>query len=220
MPINDAATDSLGLLCPGELRLQLRALEAALLRDARRQRRRWRYRVNRGKVRFDREARDAQRRLKQSLRAFLRQSSLRNALTAPLIYSLAVPLVLADLWITLYQWLCFPAYGIARVRRRDYFALDRHRLGYLNAIEKVNCTYCSYANGLIAYIREIAARTEQYWCPIKHGRRARSPHLLYPLFAEYGDAAGYHEHTAQLRAALGASRGQRKSPMRRRNVLR
>ena len=189
-----------------DLLVRLRATEAAFARDARRQRARWRYRIERRRIMFDREARAAHRRFRQSIAAFLRESSLINALTAPLIYSVAVPFVLADAWITLYQWICFPLYGIARVPRRDYFVLDRHKLAYLNAIEKVNCTYCSYANGTIAYIREIAARTEQYWCPIKHGGRVRAPHAHYPLFPEYGDAAGYRAEAPALRAALGRPR--------------
>ena len=196
-----------------DLLRRFRSAEAALLNDARHQRARWGYRVNRGRVRFDHEAREAQRRLKQGLLAFLRESSVGNALTAPLIYSLAVPLALADIWITTYQWLCFPIYGIGRVRRRDYFVVDRHKLGYLNAIEKVNC---SYATGLIAYIREIAARTEQYWCPIKHGRRVRSPHPTNPLFADYGDAAGYRERGPELREALSRRRQPRVSGARKR----
>jgi hypothetical protein len=189
-----------------DLLARLRATEAAFARDARRQRARWRYRIERRRIRFDREARAAQRRFRQSMAAFLRDSSLTNALTAPLIYSLAVPLVLADAWITLYQWICFPLYGVARVRRRDYFVVDRHKLAYLNAIEKVNCTFCSYANGMIAYIREIAARTEQYWCPIKHGGRVRTPHAQYALFPEYGDAAAYRTDAPALRAALRQQR--------------
>jgi hypothetical protein len=36
---------------------------------------------------------------------------------------------------------------MARVPRRRYFAVDRHKLAHLNGIEKVNCTFCSYANG-------------------------------------------------------------------------
>lgn len=216
---NDRSIGPLDLLAADDLRRHLRAAEAAILRDARRQRIRWRYRVRRGRVRFDSEVRDAQRRLKQGLGAFLRQSSAGNVLTAPLIYSLAVPLLLADIWITMYQWICFPVYGIPRVRRRDYFVLDRYRLGYLNAIEKVNCTYCSYANGLIAYIREIAARTEQYWCPIKHGRRVRSPHQRYLLFADFGDAAGYRVRSGKLRTAL-AGRHRRTITFARRNGLR
>jgi hypothetical protein len=59
-------------------------------------------------------------------------------LTAPVIYALLVPFVLLDLWVTLYQWVCFPIYGMPRVPRRRYFMIDRHELEYLNAIEKVN----------------------------------------------------------------------------------
>ena len=39
--------------------------------------------------------------------------------------------------------------------------IDRYALSYLNVIEKLNCVYCEYVNGLIAYVQEIAARTEQ-----------------------------------------------------------
>ena len=28
------------------------------------------------------------------------------------------------------------------------------------------CARRGYANGLMAYVREVAVRTEQYWCPI------------------------------------------------------
>ena len=46
--------------------------------------------------------------------------------------------------------------------RGQYIVIDRHRLKYLNAIEKLNCVYCGYGNGVIAYARDIAGRTEQY----------------------------------------------------------
>jgi len=39
-----------------------------------------------------------------------------------------------------------------------------------------------YENGLAGYFREIAARTEQYWCPIKHARRIKAAHGRYPRF--------------------------------------
>ena len=101
--------------------------------------------------------------------------SLLSLLTAPVIYSLIVPLAILDLWTTVYQWVCFYVYGIDRVPRRAHFVIDRHKLSYLNAIEKANCTFCSYATGLIAYVREVAARTEQYWGPIKHARALPTP---------------------------------------------
>ena len=109
-----------------------------------------------------------------------------------------IPLVLLDVFVTIYQTVCFPAYGIPKVRRRDYLIFDRHHLAYLNALEKFNCAYCSYANGLIAYVREIAGRTEQYWCPIKHARRAIGAHSAYATFEDYGDAEGYKKWLEQF----------------------
>jgi hypothetical protein len=110
--------------------------------------------------------------------------------------------VLFDLSITLYQYICFSAYRVPRVRRRDYFVIDRYQLSYLNGIEKINCVYCGYGNGLMAYSREIVSRTEQYWCPIKHARRIRDAHARYERFAEYGDAMNYQAHLKHLRQEL------------------
>ena len=139
---------------------------------------------------------------RQSIPAYILEGNVLSLLTAPIIYSLLLPFLMLDLWITLYQWVCFPIYGIARVPRRWYFAMDRHKLAYLNGIEKVNCTFCSYANGVIAYVREVAARTEQYWCPIKHGRDIATPHQRYHVFVDYGDAAGYRDSLSGLRKDL------------------
>ena len=138
----------------------------------------------------------------QRIPGFIRQSSPLNLLTAPIIYSLIAPIALLDLWITIYQALCFPVYGIARVHRSTYIVIDRQHLGYLNAIEKVNCVYCAYANGVFAYVREVAGRTEQYWCPIRHVKRVRAPHTHYHEFVAFGDAQGYHRELPLLRAKL------------------
>jgi hypothetical protein len=180
----------------------LREAEEALLSDVHEQQRRWRYRVHRRRVWFDKEVRRTHRQLKQSIPAFLRHGSLLNLLTTPIIYALAVPFLLLDISVTAYQWLCFPIYGIALVRRRAYFVIDRHKLAYLNTIEKANCMYCSYANGVIGYVREIAARTEQYWCPIKHSRPIPTPHAHYQLFFDYGDAEGYRRGLPAIRRTL------------------
>ena len=88
------------------------------------------------------------------------------------------------------------------MHRRDYFVYDRAYLGYLNIIEKINCGYCSYGNGLISYIREIVGRTEQYWCPIKHARRVLHAHPYYDGFVDYGDAEIYRQELKRLRAEL------------------
>jgi hypothetical protein len=183
--------------------------EEDLKREVEEQQRRWQYRIRRGRVWFDKERREAHRRLRQSIPAYIRSGNVLSLLTAPIIYSLLLPLIAIDLWVTLYQSICFRVYGIARVPRRQYFTIDRHKLAYLNGIEKVNCTFCSYANGLLAYVREVAARTEQYWCPIKHARTIPVPHSRYHLFFDYGDAERYRRDLMPLRDAL------RRAPSRR-----
>lgn len=154
------------------------------------------------KVRFEREVLAAQRRLKQGLLHYLSEASPLAVLTAPIVYIGIVPLLLLDGFLWLYQAVCFPVYGITKVRRRDCFVFDRSHLGYLNAIEKLNCVYCSYGNGVAAYFREIIGRTEQYWCPIKHARRALHAHPYYHGFTDFGDAEAYRRELAALRREL------------------
>lgn len=135
--------------------------------------------------------------------------ALRNGLTVltgPLIYALLVPLVLLDVAVSAFQTVTFPIYGVARVPRRRYFVFDRHKLRYLTFVDRINCSYCSYANGLIAYVREVAARTEQYWCAIKHDRTVLAPHERYRRFAAYGDAADYGRRWPALRNDLRSLR--------------
>lgn len=163
---------------------------------------RWHYRIDAGRVHFEHDVRAAHRRMKQGLLRFLRHSSIPSILTAPLIYSMVLPIALLDLWLSIYQAVCFRVYGISVVKRSAYIVIDRHYLEYLNGIEKINCVYCGYANGVFAYAREIAARTEQYWCPIRHAKRVQSPHAHYRDFVDYGDAEAYQKELPQLRRSL------------------
>jgi hypothetical protein len=129
-------------------------------------------------------------------------------LTAPCVYSLLVPFLLLDVWVTAYQHVCFRAWGIGRVPRRTFFVVDRHQLPYLNAIERLNCTFCSYANGVLAYVREVAACTEQYWCPIKHAHRPEGPHRRYHEFFDFGDDVAYRTQLSAARRQLVDRRRQ------------
>lgn len=108
-------------------------------------------------------------------------------ITAPVIYSLIIPAVIMDIFVQIYQEVCFPVYGIQKVKRSDYIKNDRHRLKYLKSLRKVNCAYCAYFNGIIAFVREVAGRTEQYWCPIKHAVAPKDRHPRYENFIPYGD---------------------------------
>jgi hypothetical protein len=144
----------------------------------------------------------ADRQHRAPLISYVLRGDILTIITAPVIYSLIVPFVIMDVWVSVYQALCFRTWGVARVHRREFFSIDRQRLGYLNGFEKAHCLYCSYVNGLVAYVREIAARTEQYWCPIHDRRRGRGRHDRYGAFAPYGDGAAYREMLPSLRAKL------------------
>ena len=181
-------------------------LEREIEQELNRARERWRYRIEAGRVRFEHDVHLAHKRLKQSIPRFFRESSPLNILTAPIIYSMVLPIALIDATFSLYQALCFPLYGIAHVQRSVYIVIDRQHLAYLNGIEKLNCVYCGYANGVFAYVREIAGRTEQYWCPIRHAKAVRAPHTHYREFVDYGDAEGYHRRLPMLREQLKTER--------------
>jgi hypothetical protein len=180
----------------------MRALQDQLEQFFDEAREKFRYTLEDGRVRFNEEVRQLHRRYRVSSLRYLLDADLGSVVTAPVIYSMIVPLAFLDLAYTIYQHTCFRAYGVPRVKRRDYMVNDRHRLGYLNVIEKVNCTYCGYGNGVIAYAREIISRTEQYWCPIRHARHLVDAHRRYPRFFDYGDAEGYQQELHIKRRAL------------------
>lgn len=121
------------------------------------------------------------------------------ALSAPLIYACLVPFALLDLCLSIYQAVCFPIYGIPKVRRNHHFYYDRGLLPYLNLLERVNCLYCSYANGVASYAVEIAARTEQHWCPIKHAQPPCRPHSRYHRFLPHADPQAYRAESRRVR---------------------
>ncbi len=176
-----------------------RELEAGLEAELARLRERFRYRLQGGRARFEARSVALHESLRRGVVVFLREAPLASLLVAPVIYSLIVPLLLLDAWTALYQAVCFRAYGIAKVPRAGYFIYDRGRLGYLNAIERLNCDYCAYANGLLAYVREVGSRTEQYFCPIKHARRRLAEHARYEGFCDFGDAEAYRRDLPKLR---------------------
>lgn len=181
---------------------QIRDLEHQLESELAKQRAGLRYGLERGRALFDSEVARRHRALKRGLAEYVLNARWSVVLSAPIIYSLIVPFALVDLWVSIYQAICFRVYNIPQVKRGRYIILDRAGLPYLNALEKINCAYCSYVNGVIAYVREVGSRTEQYWCPIKHAKRMLGAHPRYAAFEEYGDGEGYHVQRAMLRAAV------------------
>lgn len=176
---------------------KIRLLESELEAELAIRRADLQYRLEGGRALFDREILRAHRKLKVGLSRYVFNAGIMKIITAPVIYSLIIPFVLVDLFVTVYQAICFPIYKIEKVQRSDYLIFDRYHLAYLNIVERVNCAYCSYCNGLLGYAREIGSRTEEYWCPIKHARRVIAAHERYSRFADYADAEAFRGRSGE-----------------------
>ena len=186
---------------------QIKQLEDELTNELHQQEDKLLFQLKGKKVEFEHSIKQAHRKLKTSVWHWLFGLRLINIITAPIIYSMIIPLVVTDLFISLYHAICFPIYKITKVKRSDYIVIDRHQLAYLNIFEKLHCIYCGYASGLIAYTREILARTELYFCPIKHARKIVGIHTRYRHFMAYGDAKNYHQKLETIRTELSKKDG-------------
>jgi len=102
-------------------------------------------------------------------RKFINRNIPGRLISLPLIWA-PFPIVLAlDIIMEIYHQICFPIYGIEKVKRSMYIQIvDRGKLKYLTWYEKIGCMYCGYVNGFLLYAKEIAGRTEKYWCGIMH----------------------------------------------------
>jgi hypothetical protein len=185
-----------------DLTRRIHDLEEALAAELAQKRERFQYRLDRSRVVFDEEVKVRHRAARERLSSFLARTRILVVVTAPAIYILIVPFVLLDLMVLFYQAVCFPVYGIVKVPRGDHIVIDRHRLAYLNGLQKLNCVYCGYANGVIGWVREVASRTEAYWCPIKHARPVMAPHGRYHRFPDFGDDRAFREKLPEIRQAL------------------
>lgn len=193
-----------------ELIERIRGLEEELELELAKKRDELRFSLENRKALFENEVLLKHKQLRTSLLRYILHAKPRHILTAPIIYPMIFPLLLLDAFVFLYQLICFPIYGIPKVRRSDYLIFDHQDLAYLNLLEKINCGYCSYANGLMSYAKEIVARTEQYWCPIKHAQRILQAHSRYSRFTDYGDGSAYRNELKNIRCDFGSGEKEEK----------
>jgi len=181
---------------------RIKALENELESELDLAREHLRYRLENKRIRFEQDVLARQRQFKVNLFRYALFPKWQHVVTAPFIYALLPIMLLLDLFASLYQAVSFPLLGIPKVKRSDYLIFDRRYLAYLNLLEMVNCAYCSYGTGLLAYLREVVARTEQYWCPIKHAERVLDTHAHYRKFVEYGDAEQFRRELDKIRREI------------------
>jgi hypothetical protein len=181
---------------------EIRALEEELRDKLHAHEARLEFRIRGRRVEFAEEIRAAHRKVRVGIIRWVASGDIRNILSAPFIFALIIPFALLDLFLCIYHAVCFRLYRLPPVPRADYVVIDRHHLHYLNILQKLNCVYCGYVNGVIAWARELASVTEQYWCPIKHARKVRGSHTRYAQFIDYGDTEAMAVRVVDLREEL------------------
>jgi len=178
---------------------KIKVLETELIEELQKQEEEFSYEIRKRRVFFEENVIIRHKEYAKRLFNYISDAPLKHIISAPFVWICIIPTLLMDVTISFYQAVCFPIYNIPKVKRQDYIFFDRQYLQYLNLIEKINCAYCSYVNGLIAYLQEIAARTEQFWCPIKHARHIKTLHSRYQRFVSYGDAQTYRSQVNIIR---------------------
>jgi len=182
-----------------EIARKIKELEEELATEFKKKEEEFFYKIENEKIRFEEKIiKEGRLKIISSLQ-YLSSFSIATIMTIPFIWSMIIPAFIADMIVSLYQLICFPIYKIPKVKRKDYVIMDRYNLFYLGKIEKINCLYCEYFNGVISYTREVAARTEQYWCPIKHAKSHKDMHSRYSKFFDYGDYVNYREKLSKIR---------------------
>lgn len=84
------------------------------------------------------------------------------------IYLMIIPTLMIDLTFTLYQSIYFSIMKIPKIKKSEYISIDRWDLNKLNLWQKINCLYCEYTNGILAFAKAVGNQTEIYSCAIKH----------------------------------------------------
>lgn len=183
----------------GDLLDKIKALEIEMIAELQKQEAEMSYEIRSRHIHFDENIIVQHKAYVKRIFDYLADAPIKHILSAPFVWLCIMPAVALDITVSAYQFICFPIYGIPKVKREHYIIFDRQYIHYLNLIEKINCAYCSYFNGLMAYIQEIAARTEQFWCPIKHARRLKTLHSRYHKFINYADAENYRAQIEDVR---------------------
>ena len=185
---------------------EIDVMKAKLVEEVSKQEEHISYKINNGYVEFEKNVLDKQKENMKNLLTYFREIPLLHLLSSPVIYAMVIPAVIFDMILFMYQQIIFRIYKFKFVKRSDYILFDRQYLGYLNPIEKLNCMYCSYFNGLMHYAAAIASRTELYFCPIKHAKKVMYEHEHYKEFLTYGDEDQYQTKLESLREKFKSSK--------------
>ncbi|PJA47160.1 hypothetical protein CO172_02890 [Candidatus Uhrbacteria bacterium CG_4_9_14_3_um_filter_36_7] len=126
---------------------------------------------------------------------FYKKRFFAHVFSFPFIWAPLIPLLFLDLLLEIYHQIGFRLYGLPLVKRKMFIQInDRNKLNYLNFFEKIGCMYCGYVNGFFLYAKEVAGRTEKYWCGIMHEKKPGFKTHMDQIdqdFAEFGNEADF-----------------------------
>jgi len=74
------------------------------------------YTIDNEKVKFQEYVLKRHRQMRSHWLSYILKARPSVALTAPIIYAMVTPFAMLDIFVTLYQLICFRAYGISIVR--------------------------------------------------------------------------------------------------------
>ncbi|RKZ87995.1 MAG: hypothetical protein DRQ39_03210, partial [Gammaproteobacteria bacterium] len=94
---------------------QIKLLEDELTDELHQQEDQLLFQLKGKKVRFEQSIKQAHRKFKTDVWQWLFGLHPINLITAPIIYTMIVPLVVSDLFVSFYQAVCFPVYKITKV---------------------------------------------------------------------------------------------------------
>ncbi len=157
------------------------------------------YKVENGRIKFEENVLEKQREAMKHLLIYFREIPFLHLISSPIVYAMIIPAIVLDVMLFIYQQVIFRIYKFEFIRRSDYIVFDRQYLRYLNFIERLNCVYCSYFNGLMHYVSEIASKSELYFCPIKHAKKTAYEPECYSDFLTYGDEKDFQEKLQEIR---------------------
>jgi hypothetical protein len=64
-----------------------------------------------------------------------------------------------------------PLLGLRKLRFKDYVIIDRHKIADLPWLDRLNCVYCGYANGLATFFEASLSQVEQWEGKLSFGKK-------------------------------------------------
>ncbi|MGZ8136747.1 MAG: hypothetical protein ACXW1W_07165 [Methylococcaceae bacterium] len=104
---------------------KIKALENELVEELQKQQEEFAYEIRKRRVYFEANVIVRHKQYAKRLLRYITDAPLGHILSAPFIWLCLVPMLAMDAAISLYHSVCFPIYGIPKVKRQDYIVFDR-----------------------------------------------------------------------------------------------